>query len=300
MRSFWSDPYLWIHLAGFAAVPIFLNLCLIGFAVSNPVLPTGLELLLVALAGIAPILWMQWQRPFYIFSLPGLVLKPAELTEAQRRLLTLFKAQRNQIIAVVVAIALAFGLQWLYNSAAIAAEVAPFTGQNRLVGLLLAAVGFLGVNLFTQVPISVLSVMLTSDQTLMATPTYPFEQIQSSFSLLGLRLSQILPPIQPEAKSLPSVKPEQQIATPMANDLVAGSASFNQVNHLDPPAIEVTGAVTPAIDLATETPDIWDEVEAEAADVTAAIAEPLAPDADSQAQADEVEAEVAKPASESD
>ena len=76
MRSFWSDPYLWVHLAGLAAVPIFLEICLIGFAVGDPLLPGWLELLLVAAIGSAPILWMQWQRPFYIFSLVGVALQP--------------------------------------------------------------------------------------------------------------------------------------------------------------------------------------------------------------------------------
>jgi hypothetical protein len=275
MRSFWSDPYLWIHLAGFAAVPIFLNLCLIGFAMSNPVLPTGLELLLVAIAGIAPILWMQWQRPFYIFSLPGLVLKPTELTEAQRKLLTLFKAQRNRVIAVVIAIALIFVLQWLYNSAAIAAEVAPFSHQNRFLGLLLAAIGFLGVNLFTQVPASVLSVLLTREPVLTATPDYPIGQIQQNFSLLGLQLGQVLPPIQPEAK-LPFAK-ESEVAP---TTLTAKS-----------PLEETTASVPAAIDLPDETPDVWDEVEAEATVASDQTSQPgieLVP-------GDDFDAKVAKP-----
>jgi hypothetical protein len=33
-----------------------------------------LEVLLVAGLGIAPVLWMQWQRPFYIFSIVAIAL----------------------------------------------------------------------------------------------------------------------------------------------------------------------------------------------------------------------------------
>ena len=69
MRSFGSEPFLWIHLSGVAALPIFLGLCLLGLAVSSPLLPVWLEMFLVAVAGIVPVLWMQRFRPFYIFSI---------------------------------------------------------------------------------------------------------------------------------------------------------------------------------------------------------------------------------------
>ena len=102
MRSFWSDPYLWIHLAGVAALPIFLEVCFLGLAVGDPVLPLGLELLLVAAVGIAPVVWMQWQRPFYIFSLMAIALKPEQLTVDRRKLLRLFKAPANRGLTVGV------------------------------------------------------------------------------------------------------------------------------------------------------------------------------------------------------
>ncbi|MGA7932737.1 MAG: low-complexity tail membrane protein [Kovacikia sp.] len=203
MRSFWSDPYLWIHLAGLAALPLFLELCLIGFSVGDPFLPTWLELLLVAAVGIAPILWMQWKRPFYIFSLVAVALKPGQLTEDQRRLLTLFKSQRNRILAVFVPAILLFVLAKIYGIAAIATSVVPFPVEWRLLGLLLAAIAFLGSNLFTQVPVSVLSVMLTSESTFSTTAPYTVEQIRQNFSLLGFQLNQVLPALIPDAQPLP-------------------------------------------------------------------------------------------------
>lgn len=200
MRSFWSDPYLWLHLAGLAAAPIFLELCLVGFAIGDPILPSWLELLLVGIVGIAPILWMQWQRPFYIFSLIALALKPEQLTEDQRRLLTLFKSPRNRILAAIVPILLLVVLRQAYYAAAIAAEVLPFSTGWHGTGLLLAAVAFLGSNLFLQVPVAVASVMATSESEFTATTPYPTDQVRPNFTLLGLPINRILPAVQSEPR----------------------------------------------------------------------------------------------------
>ena len=97
MRSYWSDPYLWLHLAGLAVLPLWLEVGLLGLAVGDPVLPVWLELGLVGSVGILPILWMQLQRPFCIFSLVAVVVKPTQLTADQRKLLTLFKSGRTQV-----------------------------------------------------------------------------------------------------------------------------------------------------------------------------------------------------------
>ena len=193
MRSFWSDPYLWIHLAGLAALPIWLELCFLGLAVGDPIFPVWLDLAFVAIVGIAPILWMQWQRPFYIFSLLAIALKPEKLTLAQRQLLTRFKSTQNRLLAIAVAILLAIVLRQGYVFAPIAAAVVPFSIESRGLGLLIAAIAFLGCNLFLQVPISVASVMLTSDSAFASTKPYPLEQISQHFTSLGLPVSQLLP-----------------------------------------------------------------------------------------------------------
>jgi hypothetical protein len=200
MRSFWFDPYLWIHLAGLAALPIFLEICLVGFAIGDPLLPVWLEVLLIALAGVAPILWMQWQRPFYIFSAMAMAVKPEQLTDDQRRLLVLFKSQRNRVLAVVVSVFLVFLLWKIYALAPIATPVVSFLPRWRFLGLLLSAGAFLASNLFMQVPISVASVMLTTESTFAATPPHSLESIRRGFTLVGLRVNQFLPLLSPDAK----------------------------------------------------------------------------------------------------
>ncbi|MFM7449681.1 MAG: low-complexity tail membrane protein [Leptolyngbyaceae cyanobacterium] len=265
MRSFWSDPYLWIHLAGLAVIPALLELCLLGLAIGIPILPPWLELCLIAAIGVGPVLWMQLQKPFFIFSLIAVALKPSALTEDQRRLLTLFKSQRNQILALSTASGLLVILTKLYSIAPIATDRVTFLSDSRLLGLLLAAIAFLLANLFTQVPVSVLGVLFHSDQVFACTTPYLSEQISRDFSLLGLWVNKILPPL--VSLPTPGVTPVAAITTPTVNlvkpvvepeELVneatnefAATATFSEAQSGEPP---------PA-DEPTETtePDPWIE-----------------------------------------
>lgn len=239
MRSFWSDPYLWIHLAGLATLPIWLEFCLLALAVGDPILPPWLELFLVAGIGITPILWMQWVRPFDIYSLLAVSLQPEQLDEDQRKLLTLFTAPRNRVLAIAVPVLLAIALQKLYWIAPIAAAVTPFAGAGRVGALLLAAIAFLGANLFTQVPVAVLSVLFTSETTFAATLPFAPDQIRQSFTLLGFPVNQILPPLVSEPT--PAIAPPTPVTSP---------PQF--------PTTPATGTVTGA-----DIEDIWGESEDE-------------------------------------
>lgn len=203
MRSFWSDPFLWIHLAGLAVLPILLEVCLLGLAVGDPVLPVWLELFFLIAIGTGPIVWMQWQRPFYIFSIVALAMKPEQLNPNQQRILSLFKKPENRILVIAAAVTLAIVLRQLYYLAPIASDVAPFAPEWRLAGLLLAAGAFLASNLFLQVPIFVLRVLLTSETNFLATQPYPVEKIRQDFSILGWQLNQILPPMETEIQPTP-------------------------------------------------------------------------------------------------
>jgi hypothetical protein len=206
MRSFWLNPYLWVHLAGLAAVPLWLGIVWLGLAVGDPWLPTGLELGLVA-AGSAPIIWMQWQRPFNIFSLLVVTLKPDRLTPDQCRILTLMQARKNPLVIGLGSLGLWLGLGWLYDTAAIVTDFAPFPPNARGLGLILAAVAFLASNLFLQVPLSVLQVLWVSEATFSATNPYPVEKISSTFTQIGWPVNQILPDLLPDPPLPPAASP---------------------------------------------------------------------------------------------
>jgi hypothetical protein len=206
MRSFRSDPYLWVHLAGVAAVPIFLELCLVGLGMGNSLMPIWFELLFVGGLGIAPILWMQWQKPFSIFSLLLLAVRSDHLTEDQRKILGLFKDPIQRVLSVAVAIAMAAMLWQLYRVAPVAHGLI-LPSATRGAGLLWAAIAFFFANLFLQVPMSVLRVLLLGDRTLVAAAPYPVEQIPSAFTIAGFRVQKILPELIPKPSKPVIIRP---------------------------------------------------------------------------------------------
>ena len=208
MRSFWSEPFLWIHLAGLAALPLTLEVVALGLATGEPLLPIWLELLILAVIGIAPVLWMQLTRPFDIFSLLVVALKPDRLTESQRRLLSLFDRKTNPLLTIMAAGFMVWVLWQIYSIAPLAAGVVPWTIQWHIAGLALAGVGFLASHLFLQVPLSVVQVLFTSEAEWAATQPYPVEKIPENFTVPGFRVKQILPAIAPES-SVGESSPEQ-------------------------------------------------------------------------------------------
>ncbi|WP_414543050.1 MULTISPECIES: low-complexity tail membrane protein [Nostocaceae] len=193
MASFRSEPILWIHIAGLAATPIFLVMCLLFLSVGEPLLPVWLELFLVASIGVIPLLWMQLHRPFYIFAILGVALKPENLTEQQRKILCLIKTKLNRFLSLAAAILL-IGVLWqLYQMVPQVANLAKFLPQWRSLGLLLAALAFFASNLFLQIPVSVARVLVTNDTEFAALEPLSLEKIKQDFTILGVRVNQIIP-----------------------------------------------------------------------------------------------------------
>jgi hypothetical protein len=213
IRSFWSEPYLWIHIAGIAVLPLFLGVCLTGLAVGFPVLPVWLELFLVGALGVGPVLWMQWFRPFYIFSVLLVAVKPEKLTVIQQRLLSRFKTKLNQFLALIVAILLIVVLRQLYQLAPLAAAIVPLPPSERLWGLLLAALAFLLSNLFLQVPVSAIAALLTTEGTYAVAEPYLAPKIRQDFTIFGWQVNQILPDVVPDTALNPSTMLGDQIAS---------------------------------------------------------------------------------------
>ncbi|HEY9736271.1 MAG TPA: low-complexity tail membrane protein [Trichocoleus sp.] len=193
MRSFRLDPYLWVHLAGLAVVPLWLDICLLGLATGEPFLPTWMELGLVAGIGVLPIAWMQWVKPFYIFSLVFLAVRPDKLSEDRQRILRLFRDPLVKFLTALVPIPLVWGLGRIYSLAPLASDMTPLPEGSRVLGLLVAAIAFLLANLFTQVPVSVLRVLLTPQRVFKQVAPYEAGKLKQDFTVLGLRVNRILP-----------------------------------------------------------------------------------------------------------
>ena len=193
-----SEPFLWIHLAGLAAFPLFLQLAWVGLAVGDPLPLIWLEWLFLGAIAIIPIFWMQWTRPFDIFSLLVVALKPDQLTPEQLKILTLFKRPRHRLITLLgVALLILISLQ-VYQFAPLANSMASLLPQWRILGLLIAALALLLAHLFLQVPLSVLAVLLTREKTWTETEPLTVERIPELFTLLGIRVNKILPTLTPD------------------------------------------------------------------------------------------------------
>jgi hypothetical protein len=201
MRSFRSEPILWIHVAGLATLPISLVLCLLFLSVGKPLLPVWMEIFIVAAIGVIPLLWMQLRRPFYIFSILGVALKPENLTEQQRKILCLINTKLNRILSFVAALLL-IGVLWqLYPVTQQLFNVTGFLPQWRSLGLLLAAFTFLISNLFLQIPVSVARVLVTNDTDFAALEPLSLEKIKQDFTILGVRVNKILPQLTVKVKT---------------------------------------------------------------------------------------------------
>jgi hypothetical protein len=198
MRRFRLDPFLWIHFAGLATLPIWFGLCLVGWAVGYPRLPAGAEFGIVAIAGILPVLGMQWFRPFYIFSILVVTLKPERLTDEQRRILVGFKTPRHQGLSLITPLLLLPVLWQLYRIAPLAREATSALPEWRLLGLAIAAVAFCGANLFAQVPMSVVGIFLTPEADVEHREPLSPAEIRRGFTIVGVRVDRILP-ASPEA-----------------------------------------------------------------------------------------------------
>ncbi|MFQ4137798.1 low-complexity tail membrane protein [Nodosilinea sp. PGN35] len=209
MAPWRCDPYLWVHLAGLATVPLWLDLCLLGLAVGNPTLPE-LELGVLIVLGVLPVLAMQLRQPFYIFSLPGLALRPGALQDDQRRLLSQFRRWRVRLGALLVPVPLVWVLLKLYPLAFLARELTPFGDWGRWEGVAIAALSFAMANLFLQIPVAVLQVLATPNRAMASVSPYPTATVAADFTWIGLPVGKILPDLAPRPTADLSAPPSAQ------------------------------------------------------------------------------------------
>jgi hypothetical protein len=191
MSSFRNEPFLWIHLSGIAVAPIALLIVWLSLAIATPITPYWLELIILGMIGIIPILLMQWQKPFEIFSLLVVSLRPEVLTLEQRKILSLFKRPKQQFLALLTALLMAGKLYGIYYFAPLAALPVVNFPQVRLLALLVAAIAFLVANLFVQVPVSVLGILVTQNKVYEETTPINIEDIPKNLTVPGLRVRKI-------------------------------------------------------------------------------------------------------------
>ena len=186
-----SEPFVWIHLSGIVLFPILLEVAWIGLSLGNR-FTYILELALLIGIGVFPVLLMQLTRPFNIFSILLVSLKAECLSEEQRQILALFRTVKQKFFSIVTAGIMILVLLLLYRLSPLAVGIANFLPQWHILGLAIATVAFLGGNLFLQVPLSVLLVLLTKESKLAEIEPYPIEKMNQSFTTPGIKVSKIL------------------------------------------------------------------------------------------------------------
>jgi hypothetical protein len=185
-----SEPFLWIHLGGIIVFPFLWGIALIGLRVGNRY-SYWLEIPTIIAIAILPILLMQQYRPFNIFSLLFLALQPNSLTVNQRKILALFKRKQQKAVNVIATGLMLLNLWLLYYFAPGAAALASLLPQQRILGLAIACVAFLGSNLFLAIPLSALQVLLTNKLEFSQTQQCTLEEIESDFTTAGIRVTKI-------------------------------------------------------------------------------------------------------------
>lgn len=191
MKSFRTEPFLWIHFAGIAVAPIALLVVWLSLAIATPLTPYWLELIILMAIGIIPVLLMQWQKPFEIFSLLVVALRPEILTLKQRKILSLFKLPKQRLLTVLTALIMVAKLSAIYYFAPLATLPVVNLPQIRILALAVAAIAFFIANLFVQVPASVLGVILTKDRIFEEVEPINITEIPQKLTVFGIRVKKI-------------------------------------------------------------------------------------------------------------
>jgi hypothetical protein len=228
-----TESFLLIHVALLAAVPLVMVLCMMGLAVGDPVFPGWLETLVLGLPPIGLTVWIQWQKPLYPFSLWIFAKPAAELSDSQRRVLSVLRRRINgwytgAWVAVVAGVFLYVVFRQIYITAPLAADIAPFPPVLRLIGILWAEVFFLIGNLLLQMGSAAARVMLLPPSEFNSLAPYEKDRISKDFTIVGMRSPNLLAfatelqePIQqtaelitdqPEPAQLPASGTKQTIA----------------------------------------------------------------------------------------
>ena len=191
----WFEPFLWIHVAGISIFPFWMGLCLLGLASGTPLLPSSIELVAIALLGIGPVLAMQLLQPFNIFSLLCMAVPTHSLDEDRLRILGAFRTREQRFLSVAIAALLFCFLIDAYHLAPLVEALspvhsAPGVGLSRLA---IAAFGFFAANLFLQVPLAALRVMVMPEDALLACSPVDLDDVADRFTTFGWQTSILAP-----------------------------------------------------------------------------------------------------------
>ncbi|NMF59374.1 low-complexity tail membrane protein [Pseudanabaena yagii] len=286
-----SHPFIWGNIAFLAGVPWLLTLSMAGLAVGDPVFPTWLEIFLLGFPAITAVVWLQWQQPFSPFSLWFLVKPSESLSEAERRVLTLVKQQRNGwYVTGWVAIAVAFVISAifckLYIEAPLAQAIAPFPAGLRLFGIIWAEICFLLSNVLLQSGVSALRIKLTAESEITSLQPFAVEKIRNNFTNIGWQVPQLLKffeealiPETVEEKDAPQETTSEQTQDVMeeSQDTEISDAAEESITEASPEVVEVVESLDEDFEVNNFTEEVVSE-EVETSQTESDLQEESAPE----------------------
>ena len=228
-----SEPLLWLQCLALGAIPLELLLIRLVLAGADPGPVPGVERFLIWGVGVLAPAVALWRRPADWGSLL-LVRQPlANRNSDQLRISASHSGLSSRVAVVMAAIILLPVLWWLDNSAVLASEFSPVSGQSRLVTLLLVSPLLALIVWQAQQLVQAAAKLLGSAATDgSADPAFRADAVSTQRTSLGLQLLNIPSLDWPETAVEPSRQgPDQSIGvedTESETDANSDQASAEQ------------------------------------------------------------------------
>ena len=225
-----SEPLLWLQCLALGAIPLELLLIRLVLAGADPGPVPGVERFLIWGVGVLAPTVALWRRPADWGSLLFVRQPLASRSNDQLRISASHGALSSRISVVIAAVILLPLLWWLDDSAVLASEFSPVSGQSRLVTLLLVS-PLLALMVWQVQQLIQSAVLLLGSTTTVSSADSAFraDAVATQRTSLGLQLLN-LPALEwPE----PAVEPSKQQAdetmsvedTEPSTDVSTGQAS---------------------------------------------------------------------------
>ena len=218
-----SEPLLWLQCLALGAIPLELLLIRLVLAGADPGPVPGVERFLIWSVGVLAPAVALWRRPADWGSLL-LVRQPlASRSSDQLRISASHGALSSRIAVVMAVVILLPVLWWLDDSAVLASEFSPVSGQTRLVTLLLVSPLLALIVWQVQQLIQAAALLLGSTARIApADSGFPADAVTTQRTSLGLQLLN-LPALDWPEPATPPVRPEPA-ADQSKTNVVEGSA----------------------------------------------------------------------------
>ena len=241
-----SEPLLWLQCLALGAIPLELLLIRLVLAGADPGPVPGVERFLIwGVGALAPAVAL-WRRPADWGSLL-LVRQPlASRNSDQLRISASHSGLSSRVAVVVAAIILLPVLWWLDNSAVLASEFSPVSGQSRLVTLLLVSPLSALIIWQLQQLVQAATQLLGSTATDASTDSsFRADAVATQRTSLGLQLLN-LPALDWPEPAAPPVTPQPEAEQSKADvvEAPAEADSAVEAEEMDPGPNEAVGAET--------------------------------------------------------